>query len=297
MSRWYRAYEGTVSDAKLAEVALIVGCSRSVVVATWHAMLENAATVNDGGRIDIPSRRVAAILCEPFDTIESVFAGFECVGLLVDSHIAAWKKRQYESDNSTERSRKSREASREREATSPQQECNVASPLRDNKETSPSVYVSVSDSRVASEKITDEFEIWYAAYPRHVGRGAALRGYKTARTKADPELLLRAATLYASKCKGMDQKFIPHAATWLNQERWLDEDLQPPKPPPENTRVYVKYGTEAGDAWEAHYRAMGKVPPRDQHGGWWFDSETPPPIVQRGTSDAATAHPATSEAA
>lgn len=108
MSRWYRAYEGTVTDAKLAEVALVAGCSRSVAIAAWHAVLENGATLNDGGRIDIPSRRIAAILCEPFNLIESVFLGFETTGLILDSRIVAWTKRQYESDTSTERVRKHR---------------------------------------------------------------------------------------------------------------------------------------------------------------------------------------------
>ena len=121
MSRWYRAYEGTVTDAKLAEAALVVGCSRSVVIATWHAILENAAALNDGGRIDIPSRRIAAILCEPFEIIETVFAAFETVDLIKDSQVSAWKKRQYESDNSTERSRKHRASSRNANATLPQQ--------------------------------------------------------------------------------------------------------------------------------------------------------------------------------
>ena len=32
MSRWYRAYEGTVTDAKLGEAALIAECSRSVAI-------------------------------------------------------------------------------------------------------------------------------------------------------------------------------------------------------------------------------------------------------------------------
>lgn len=121
MSRWYRAYEGTVTDAKLAEIAMVAGCSRSVVIATWHACLENAANVNDGGRIDIPSRRIAAVLCEPFDTIEGVMLGFETVGLLLDSVITSWKRLQYESDSSTERSRKHREAKRNGHATLQQQ--------------------------------------------------------------------------------------------------------------------------------------------------------------------------------
>lgn len=289
MTRWYRAYEGTVTDAKLAEVALIAGCSRSVVIATWHAILENAAVLNDGGRIDVPSRRIAAVLCEPFGVIETVFMGFEGVGLILDSQVVAWKKRQYESDNSTERSAKSRAAAKEREEAAKQQQCNDDATLQKNNETSPSVYVSVSDGRVASEKITDEFENWYSIYPRHKGRGAALKAYKAARKKVDAEILLAAARMAAKVYSKLDQNFVPYPASWLNGEQWSDEDLQPPKPMPENasSRVYVKYGTDAGDAWEAHYRAMGKVPPRDQHGGWWFDSEYPPEIVQRGTSSEA----------
>lgn len=121
MSRWYRAYEGTVTDAKLAEVAMVAGCSRSVVIASWHAILENAACVNDGGRIDIPSRRIAAILCEPFDTIETVMMQFECVGLIEGSQISAWKRRQYESDSSTERSKRHRANKRNADATLQQQ--------------------------------------------------------------------------------------------------------------------------------------------------------------------------------
>lgn len=129
MSRWYRAYEGTVTDAKLAEAAMVAGCSRSVAIASWHAVLENAATLNDGGRIDIPARRIAAILCEPLAIIEMVIVAFETVGIIVGSEVVSWKRRQYESDNSTERVRKHRakqrngdETFRSAEATPPETE-------------------------------------------------------------------------------------------------------------------------------------------------------------------------------
>lgn len=108
MTRWYRAYEGTVTDPKLAEASMVSGCSRSVAVAAWHLTLENAAAVNDGGRIDIPTRRIAAALCEPFADIETLFLAFEAIGLVVDSHVTAWKRRQYESDGSTPRVQKHR---------------------------------------------------------------------------------------------------------------------------------------------------------------------------------------------
>jgi hypothetical protein len=117
MSRWYRAYAGTIKDDKLAEAAVVAGCSRSVVIATWHAILESAAETAGGGRFDTTSRRVAAALGEPASVIEAVFSAMQEIGLVSGSEIPAWKRRQYESDNSTERSRRHREATRNGNAT------------------------------------------------------------------------------------------------------------------------------------------------------------------------------------
>ena len=117
MTRWYRAYAGTIKDDKLAEAAVVAGCSRSVVIATWHAILESAAEAAGGGRFDTTSRRVAAALGEPASVIEAVFNAMQEIGLVSGSEIPAWKRRQYESDNSTERSRRHRETARNGNAT------------------------------------------------------------------------------------------------------------------------------------------------------------------------------------
>jgi hypothetical protein len=122
LTRWYRAYAGTIKDDKLAEAAVVAGCSRSVVIATWHAILESAAETAGGGRFDTTSRRVAAALGEPASVIEAVFSAMQEIGLVSGSEIPAWKRRQYESDNSTERSRRHREAARNGNATL-QQRC------------------------------------------------------------------------------------------------------------------------------------------------------------------------------
>ncbi len=109
MSRWYRAYEGTVTDAKLGEAALIAGCSRSVSIAAWHCVLESAASKNNCGSFDATARRVAVILCEPVATIEMIFAAFDELGLSEAGAVCAWKKRQFQSDDSKERVRHHRE--------------------------------------------------------------------------------------------------------------------------------------------------------------------------------------------
>jgi hypothetical protein len=106
--RWYRAYEGTVTDPKLGEAAMLAGCSRSVAVAAWHLMLEAAAVANDGGRFDCPAMRIAVALGEPLATTEAVLTAFGSIGMIRDDLIVAWADRQYESDRSAGRMRKCR---------------------------------------------------------------------------------------------------------------------------------------------------------------------------------------------
>jgi hypothetical protein len=70
-----------------------------------------------------------------------------------------------------------------------------------------------------------DFATWYAAYPRHVGRGAAERAYRTASKSATREALLAGAQAVRHAVDaGKDLKFVPHPATWLSGKRWLDDD-------------------------------------------------------------------------
>lgn len=117
MSRWYRAYEGTVTDAKIAEAALVAEVSRSVSIAAWHCLLESAAAKNNCGSYDTSARRVAVILCEPPAKIEALFAAFNEIGLTTDGAIASWRRRQFQSDDSKERVAKHRKKKRRETAT------------------------------------------------------------------------------------------------------------------------------------------------------------------------------------
>lgn len=65
---------------------------------------------------------------------------------------------------------------------------------------------------------------WWPLVPRKVGKGAARRAWRTARRKADLEILIAGIQAYASQRNGEDRSFTLHPATWLNAERWLDEE-------------------------------------------------------------------------
>lgn len=64
----------------------------------------------------------------------------------------------------------------------------------------------------------------YAAYPRHVGKLAAIRAIEKAiRGGADPAMLLERVKAFAVTSRSMETRFVPHPATWFNAGRWEDE--------------------------------------------------------------------------
>ncbi|BCW62466.1 helix-turn-helix domain-containing protein [Arthrobacter sp. StoSoilB22] len=78
-----------------------------------------------------------------------------------------------------------------------------------------------------AKQLAEDFSDWYAVYPKHVGRGAAVNAYTKARKNgATAEELIAGATRYATERKREDPKFTKMPATWLNQECWADEPNQ-----------------------------------------------------------------------
>ena len=72
-----------------------------------------------------------------------------------------------------------------------------------------------------------------------------------------------------------------HACRYLSQRRFDGFQAQAQKIEVQSTRVYVLTGTDQMDAWDAYFkRTKGKLAPRDQRGGWWFDTEYPPAMEQ-----------------
>lgn len=72
------------------------------------------------------------------------------------------------------------------------------------------------------EYIQNDFQLFWDVYPRKVGRGAAQKALVKALKKATISKILSGAENYAKSGKLPEMQFIPHAATWLNQERWDD---------------------------------------------------------------------------
>jgi hypothetical protein len=69
------------------------------------------------------------------------------------------------------------------------------------------------------------FEDFWKAYPRKTAKGQARIAYQKALSKAKPEEVQEAVVRFAEDPNLPEAQFIPHASTWLNQERWSDGAL------------------------------------------------------------------------
>ncbi len=66
-----------------------------------------------------------------------------------------------------------------------------------------------------------EFDTFWQAYPRKIGKLAAMKAYRKALTLAKPEEILAGVKLYIENKP--DYADWCHPTTWLNAGRWMDE--------------------------------------------------------------------------
>jgi uncharacterized protein YdaU (DUF1376 family) len=92
----------------------------------------------------------------------------------------------------------------------------------ENPSPSPSPSPSERKKNISLE-VEASFEAFWSAYPRKTGRAQALKKFTAIISSghATAEQLISAAKARVG-ITSTDQKFIPFAATWLNQARWTD---------------------------------------------------------------------------
>jgi len=76
----------------------------------------------------------------------------------------------------------------------------------------------------------DDFEAFWAIYPRKKAKDAAFNAWKAALKRAPAEDIIAGAKRYAEEQHGKDPKYLKYPQGWLSGGRWADEadrDAQP----------------------------------------------------------------------
>tara|TARA_R100000458_G_C8130704_1_gene145865 strand:- start:74 stop:589 length:516 start_codon:yes stop_codon:yes gene_type:complete len=90
-------------------------------------------------------------------------------------------------------------------------------------------FIEPEDTNPDDCDFTKQFNDFYEQYPRKQARRAAERSFTNAiKRGTHPYVIINAVKKYSELVqeKNTEKQYIPHPATWLNQERWKDEELQ-----------------------------------------------------------------------
>ena len=208
MTRWFRLYDDVLNDPKVQRLS---GESFKF----WINMLCIAS--KNGGVL--PSiEDMAFALRVSNDVCTSLIDELKTCGLIDGSKRLVphgWEKRQYKSDTSTDRVKRFRERSRNVTET--------VSETAPDTDTETDTETDKNQKKIPKKRDRSagsaEFENFWLVYPRKINRAVALKAFKKATRKTEADLIITAVRGYKF---ADDEQFIPHPATWLNQERWID---------------------------------------------------------------------------
>lgn len=210
---WFRFYHEALDDPKVQQLS-------SDLFRDWVNLL--CLTCRNDGFLPDLSAVTFALRKSESDTMF-------CIESLVDAGLLDrfksgrirphnWDSRQFKSDNAYDRVKRFRKRFR-----------NVTNAVTETDQIQ-----NRTDTPIVPLKGTNgvaypvEFESFWVEYPRHEGKGAALKAWK----KINPSQVLQEKIIGAVRQQKTNPQwlkdrgqFIPHASTWLNQLRW-DDDIR-----------------------------------------------------------------------
>lgn len=220
--KWFRWYHDNCGDTKHALIARKTQQSRTTVIAFWAYLLEEASKADERGNLESLDLEEASVALE-VDTIalERIYAEMIHRGMIQENQISNWHKRQPESDEAAAaraqmyREKKKKTASRDGNGTEEETDQN------------------------REEKNNGAFDQFWAVFPRKTAKQYAKRIWDQKKLSSKLAEIVRGVEMYKRTEQWKKPDLIPHASTFLNQERWLDDLQDTPAQVPKKSRLEV----------------------------------------------------------
>lgn len=230
---WFRFYDEVVDDPKVQKLP-------DRLFKSWvnFMCIANKNTSNRGALPPIDD--VAYRLHCTTSKAESVLAELVKAGLFEwrdgVAYCHNWNNRQFQSDSSTARVHKFRQAHRNvsetlhetfRNAESETDQSRTEQSRTEEPPLPPSGPATVSE---ADFSYSAEFESFWVDYPKKTGKGAAYKAWKKLRPSQSLQSAISSAIAKQKRSRqwlNENGRYIPNPATWLNERRWDDDGTQP----------------------------------------------------------------------
>jgi hypothetical protein len=203
--QWFRMYAEFASDPKVQMMPEVM--QRRLVMLFCLQCSGNYETLSE--------EEIAFALRIDIETLHETFHLFQKRDFLDENrHIRNWNKRQFKSDNSTERVQKHREKTKACEDSEDMKRFRNVTETPQNR-----------TEQNITEDYTSDFEIIWKLYPAAQPKGAknkALAKYTKLRKDIPAEKIKDGVLRYAKFCKVTNQ-YNQHMTTWLNGRGWEEE--------------------------------------------------------------------------
>jgi uncharacterized protein YdaU (DUF1376 family) len=212
------------------------GVYREMLTQAWR---RGARLPNDPASIKRAIGATDAEWAEAWPAVSRYWRVDDTNHLVNDTQLSVYAESKESADNTHERAMKGAQA-RWKQSPSNAQASAQAKPEECPPSPSPSPSL-ISDSGTVSDskkiktvalRAPDQslFEHFWLAYPKKVGKGAALKAWvklKPSQTMLDSMIAAVRQQIEWPQWRKENGQFIPHPATWLNQGRWQDEGSKP----------------------------------------------------------------------
>lgn len=256
--QWFRFYHEALDDPKVQTLD-------AETFRDWVNLLCLCCRMN--GELPKAVEQIAFVLRRSPDACLTVLSRLADAGLLdrrnggpngMHYAIHAWDKRQYKSDTSTDRVKRFRERYKDVSET-----VTVTPP---DTETETETDKKIKNTPLPPSRGNDGFDLFWEAYPRKVGKGAAAKAWRVATRKASADEIVSSVKRFSWPD---DKQFIPHPSTWLNAERWTDEASKPASftpayrppvfvPPPPDPTMTPEHRERMAAKFDDLLRSLGK---------------------------------------
>lgn len=233
--KWIKIVTDIFDDEKML---LIDGLpEHDSIIVIWFKLLCMAGKQNNGGvfmlndKIAYTEEMLSTVFRRPINTVRLALKTFEQFGMIeiVNDTITIPNWERYQNidrlNELKEYNRLAKQRSRERKR--------LSSNVNDMSMTCQPSQDTDIDKNIEIEKdinnISVEFEELWKMYPRKVGKEAALKAYKKARSdKKDPttfEQVKQGIENYIKQieAKQTDVQYIKHGSSWFNSRAWNDD--------------------------------------------------------------------------
>lgn len=233
--KWIKICTDIFDDEKIILIEAMP--DKYAIITAWFKLLCLAGKQNNSGvfllndTMPYTDEMFATIFRMPLNTVRLALGTFEQFGMIeiVDGVVTIPKWGKHQNLDALERNRE-QSKTRMREYRKRQRLLSeaVTQPLRNvtqtDKEEEKEEDIEVEiDKNTLSSDYSDDFERFWAVYPKKVGKKEAYKAFKKANKPV--QLLIAAVNdqLDSDMWTKENGRFIPNPATWLNQGRWDDQ--------------------------------------------------------------------------